>query len=239
MNSSLITPAIVIRRSDWRDYDRMVTLFTPEYGRIDAVARGCRRPKSPLMNAAEPFSAGEYQLLRTRDRYTVTQCRLSDNFFELRSDYERLMHGAYWLKLLEEVLVQDEPNEELFHTTLSALTYLAHSDIDPKLLTAMYEMKLWHLTGFSPSVSACVVCGAEAEKITLRFDAQRGGCVCPYCSPGARALSEGARRILLKAPKTKYQAVEKLVPHPDWPEAAQKIREFTVARLGHEIRPMP
>ena len=39
---------LVLRHADYADYDRMVTLFSPEYGRIDAVARGCRRPKSPL-----------------------------------------------------------------------------------------------------------------------------------------------------------------------------------------------
>ena len=60
--ATLNTSALVIRRADYSDYDRMVTLFTPEYGRIDAIARGCRRPKSPLVNAVEPFTSGEYQL---------------------------------------------------------------------------------------------------------------------------------------------------------------------------------
>ncbi|MBQ7887076.1 MAG: DNA repair protein RecO, partial [Clostridia bacterium] len=60
--ASLSTPALVIRRADYSEYDRMVTLFTPDYGRIDAVARGCKRPKSPLLNASEPFTSGEFQL---------------------------------------------------------------------------------------------------------------------------------------------------------------------------------
>ena len=51
----LTTAALVLRRADYGDYDRMVTLLTPAHGRLDAVARGCRRPKSPLTNAAEPF----------------------------------------------------------------------------------------------------------------------------------------------------------------------------------------
>lgn len=239
MNASLTTPAIVIRRADWRDYDRMVTLFTPMYGRIDAVARGCRRPKSQLMNAAEPFSAGEYQLIRTKDRYTIVQCRISDSYYELRMDYDRLTHGVYWLKLLEEVVVQDEPNAELFDMTLKALAYLTHSEIVPSLLTAMFEMQLWRITGFSPRMNACVKCAVTSEQTQLRFDAQRGGCVCAFCAPGARTLSEGARRILLKAPKTPYRAVEKLTDHPDWPEAAARIREFTFARLGHEVKAAP
>ncbi len=239
MNASLSTPALVIRRSDWRDYDRMVTLFTPEYGRIDAVARGCRRPKSPLMNASEPFTAGEYQLLRVKDRYTITQVRITDSFFALRVDYEKLSHGAYWLKLLEEVVVLEEPNALLFETSLNALAYLANSDIPPALLTAMFEMQMWRILGFAPAMEACVKCGVTSDRAILRFDAQSGGCVCPFCSPSAHALTEGARRILLKAPKTPYRAVEKLINHPDWPEAAQRIREFTFARLGHSVKGAP
>lgn len=233
MMNSLTTPAVVLRRADWRDYDRMVTLFTPEHGRIDAVVRGCRKPKSPLLNAAEPFCAGEYQLLRVRDRVTVTQARITNSFFELRQDYDRLTHGAFWLRLLTEAVVEEEPNEALFQMTLNALAYLAHSDLPPALLTAMFEMHFWRLTGFSPNVSECVLCRAPADKTPLRFDAQRGGCVCQFCAPGAHALTEGARRILLKAPKTPYSAVEKLLPREEWPEAARRIREFTLARIGN------
>ena len=138
MNGNLTTDALVLRRSEWRDYDRMVTLFTPEFGRVDAVARGCRRPKSPLMNAAEVFTCGEYQLLHMRDRYTITQCRITDDFFELRSDYERLVHGAFWLRLLDEIVVPDAENRALFHMTLRALAYLNHSPLPPALLTAIF-----------------------------------------------------------------------------------------------------
>ena len=233
MNNSLTTPAIVLRRADWRDYDRMVTLFTPEFGRVEAVVRGCRKPKSPLLNAAEPFCAGEYQLLKVRDRITVTQARITNSFFELRSDYDRLSHGAFWLRLLSEVVVEDEPNEALFQMTLNALAYLTHSDLPPALLTAMFEMQLWRITGFSPNVSECVICRTLADKTALRFDAQKGGCVCTFCAPGAHVLTEGARRILLKAPRTPYSAVEKLFPREEWPEAARRIREFTLARVGN------
>ena len=237
--NSFSASALVLRRAEWRDYDRMVTLFTPEYGRMDAVARGCRKPRSPLINASEPFTCGEYQILRVGDRNTISQCRITEDFFSLREDYDRLTHGAYWLRLLEEVVVEGEPYEALFHMTLRALTYLTHSNLPPALLTAMFEMQLWRMTGFSPNMEDCVVCRAPASQTALRFDARRGGCVCAVCAPNAKPLSEGARRILLKAPRTPFDAVEKLAPHPDWPEAAARIRDFTLARINREIRNAP
>ena len=85
--AGLVTHGLVIRRADYADYDRMITLFTPQHGRIDAIVRGCKRPKSPLMNAAEPFCAGEYQLYHSKDRYSVSQCQITDSFYNIREDY--------------------------------------------------------------------------------------------------------------------------------------------------------
>ena len=234
MTQSLSVSALVLRKADWRDYDRMVTLLTAEKGKVDAVVRGCRRPKSELINAAEPFVCGSFQLYSAQDRYTVTQCRVTDGFYPIREDYDRLTLGAKWLRFLEETIVEDEPAENLFHMALSALSYLAYSDIDIKLLDAMFEMKLCFFSGFAPAADKCAVCGKNADQTLLFFDASKGGCVCRQCVPGARPLTEGARRILLKAPRTPYKAVEKLVGHPDWPEAGERIREFTQAVIGRK-----
>ena len=232
MTGSVSVSALVLRKADWRDYDRMVTLLTAEKGRVDAVVRGCRRPKSELVNAAEPFVCGSFQLYYAKDRYTVTQCRVTDGFYPIREDYDRLTLGAKWLKLLEETGVEDEPAEDLFRMALSALSYLAYSDIELGLLDAMFLMKLCFLNGFAPAADKCAVCGKSARDTVLGFDAAKGGCVCRQCAPNARPLSEGARRILLKAPRTPYKAVEKLVGHPDWPEAGERIREFVQNVIG-------
>ena len=74
---ALNTPALVIRRADYSDYDRMVTLFCPEHGRIDAIARGCRKQKSALHNACEPFVSGEFQLYQRGERFAIEQCQIT------------------------------------------------------------------------------------------------------------------------------------------------------------------
>ena len=135
---ALNTSALVLRHADYADYDRMVTLFSPEYGRIDAVARGCRRPKSPLVNAVEPFVSGEFQLYFRRERFTIEQCQIKESFYELRTDYDRLLHGVYWLKLLETAVVPEQPAPDLFLISLRALAHLNYSDLPPELLTMAF-----------------------------------------------------------------------------------------------------
>ena len=227
MPLNLNVSALVLRRSEYRDYDRMLTLLTAEHGKLEAVARGCRRPKSELINAAEPFVCGQYQLYYNHERYSVVQCRVTEGFYELRKDLDKLTLGVEWLKLLETMAVSNEPQNALFDMALSALSYLTYSDIEKKLLHVMFQMKLMYLSGFAPVADRCAVCGKSASATRLGFDPRRGGCICDSCAPHAKALGEGARRILMKAPRMPFKAVEKLVGHPDWPETAARMEEFT------------
>lgn len=238
--AALSTPALVLRRADYSDYDRMVTLFSPRLGRIDAIARGCRRSKSPLLNACEPFTSGEFQLYQRGERFTLEQCQISESFFELRMDYDRLTHGVYWLKLLEAAVMPDVPMEDLFLITLRALAHLNYSQLPAELLTMAFEMHLMAQLGYAPRVDACMRCGRAIDG-DARFDADRGGCVCLNCPSGAPFITNGARRILLKLPRTRYDQVKLLDGHPDWPEAARLFRRYVETRVsaGTFAPPLP
>lgn len=230
---TLHTPALVIRRADYSDYDRMVTLFSPEYGRIDAIARGCRRPKSPLVNAVEPFTSGEFQLYAHKDRFTLEQCQISESFFDLRSDYDRLCHGVYWLKLLDMTLLPDVPAPELFMITLRALAHLNYGELPPEMVTMAYEMHFMALNGYAPQMNACVRCGQPLDG-DARFDPGLGGAVCLHCPSTAMAISNGARRIMMKLPRTRFDQFRLLEGHPDWEEAAHAFRRFILRKFPVE-----
>ena len=221
----LITPGLVLRRADYSDYDRMVTLFTPDHGRIDAIARGCRRPKSPLVNAVEPFTSGEFQLFERRDRFTLEQCQISESYYALRTDYDRLCHGVYWLKLLETAILPETPARPLFITTLRALAHLNYGELPPELTTFAFEMHFMAHIGLSPRMDACVRCGKPIDG-DCRFDARLGGAVCLDCPSSAPMISNGARRILMKAPRTAFDRYTLLADRPEWPEAARHFRHY-------------
>ncbi|MBE5773205.1 MAG: DNA repair protein RecO [Clostridiales bacterium] len=227
------TPALVIRRADYSDYDRMVTLFSPEYGRIDAIARGCRKPKSPLVNAVEPFTSGEFQLYTHKDRFTMEQCQITESFFDLRSDYDRLCHGVYWLKLLDISIMPDTPAPELFMTTLRALAHLNYGEMPLEMITMAYEMHFMALNGYAPRMDACVRCGKPLNG-DARFDPGLGGAVCLNCPSTAQFISNGARRIMMKLPRTRFDQFRLLDGHPDWEEAAHAFRRFILRKMPVE-----
>ena len=237
---ALNTPALVIRRADYSDYDRMVTLFSPEHGRIDAIARGCRKQKSALHNACEPFVSGEFQLYQRGERFAIEQCQITESFYELRMDYDRLQHGAYWLHLLDAAVMPDVPMPDLFLIALRALAHLNYSGIQPELLTMAFEMHLMAQLGYAPRMDVCLKCGRPVDG-DARFDVDRGGCVCLNCPSGAPFITNGARRILLKLPRTRYDQVKLLDGHPDWPEAARLFRRYVETRVsaGTFAPPLP
>lgn len=236
--AAIKTNALVLRHANYRDSDRMVTLFSADRGRMDAIARGCRRVKSALVNCTEPFCAGEFLLYVNRDHYAISQCDIKDSFYELRLDYDRLVHGAYWLALLETVLMPGEGNPPLFHTALRALAHLNYSDLPPEMLTMAFEVHLMALLGFAPQLTRCVGCGAELGG-EVRFDARRGGTVCPHCAQDAQPISRQARKLLMRIPQVSYDSVEKLQDFPPWREAARLIRLYVDERIGQRVRGAP
>lgn len=227
------TSALVIRRADYSDYDRMVTLFSPDYGRIDAIARGCRRPKSPLVNAVEPFTTGEFQIYAHKERFSIEQCQISESYFDLRSDYDRLCHGVYWLKLLDAAILPDAPAPDLFIMTLRALAHLNYGEMPPEMITMTFEMHFMAQNGYAPRMDSCVKCGKPIDD-DARFDARLGGAVCLNCPSTAPRISNGARRILMKLPRTRFDQFQLLDGHPNWPESAHHFRTYVLRKIPVE-----
>ena len=127
---------------------------------------------------------------------------MREGFYELRTDYERLTHGAYWLRLLDAGVPRDVPAEDIFLLALRALAHLNYApELPAAMLTLAFEAHFMALSGYPPRVDSCVLCGRPISG-EARFDARLGGAVCLACPSRAPRISLGARRILYKLPRT-------------------------------------
>ena len=152
---------IVTRYVNYRESDRILSIFTIEHGRIDAKARGCRRPASPLLPAAQPFVYGEFELFAGRDKYTVNQCAIAESFFPIREDIDRFAFGSAMLQLAHEAVQEREPNRPLFSLLYHALSFLAYGQQDPIDLFLCYLLRYLNAIGYCPSITACARCGRD------------------------------------------------------------------------------
>ena len=139
----------------------------------------------------------------------------------------------YWLKLLECAVMPEEANPELFMMALRALAHLNYSDLPPELLTMAFEMHLLASLGYAPRMDACAQCGKPIDG-DARFDVALGGAVCLNCPSSAPKVTNLARRIMMKVPRTKYDQVALLIDHPEWKDAARLYRGYINRRLHQE-----
>lgn len=181
------TQGIVLRRSDYRDNDRVLTLLTPERGRVDVTARGCRKPKSPILAASDLFAMGEYVLYRGKGHEMITGCELTDSFYPLRTDIALLSHASLMLSAAEAVAQREEPAEHLFLLLGRSLARLSYGQGDPEPVTAAYLLHLMGIAGYRPDLSVCAQCGQVlAEGDAAHLVPEPAGLICPDCLRSAR-----------------------------------------------------
>lgn len=228
--------AIVLRYADYRESDRMVTLFSPSRGRVDALLRGCRKTKSHNLNAGELFALGDYMLVETGGRATVTTVHLIETFYPLREDYDRLTVGTYLLSLCEAVIEPEQPDQELFMLLLHTLSRLTFSDQEWRPLLAGFLLHFAVSEGFCPRLNDCVFCGKTLpEEGPFFFDAEAGGLCCADCrsrreqEPLAAAQVRWMRMALRSGSASWVNTPEMYAPF-------SLLRGYTESRLGKRIR---
>ena len=189
--------AIVLRSVNYRDNDRMLTLLTPNQGRMEVLSRGCRRPKSPLMSASEVFCTGEYVLFAQHERNILTTCTLHDSFYPLRLDYGLLSCAAYLLNLCEAAAQPNEESGPLFWLLLKSLHRLAYGQEDRRGLVSGFLLHYASVLGYKPRLKHCVHCGRRLEEEEpVFFDCEAGGLACMKCPKTANGLPLSQRQAV-------------------------------------------
>ena len=125
------TEAIVLQTIDYKDNDKLLTLFSPTLGKITAGARGVKKPKAKLAFSAQPFCFAEYILAEKGGRYTVTNAYLHESFFPLRYDITRFYAACAAAEICRCVLQENERYESLFIALIECLKALSLGGDDP------------------------------------------------------------------------------------------------------------
>jgi len=177
------TEAIVLRRKDFGEADRVLTLFTPELGKMRAVAKGIRKPKSRKAGHLELFTCSKLLLAKARDLDLITQAEMVNAYRPLREDLLRGAYATYAVELLDRFTPEAQENRALYELLRSALDWIAQSS-DLALTIHYYELQLLSLAGFQPQLHRCVIGGEEIVAEDQFFSVAEGGVVCARCGSG-------------------------------------------------------
>lgn len=151
--NQVITSAIVLTRTNYQEADRIMTLLTPDNGKLRALARGVRKHKSKLAAGVELFSVSEVGFIRGRGELaTLTSARLNKHYGRIVQDIERTMLGYEFIKLLNRV-TEDEPGIEYFELLQQMFEALDEPGIPIDLIRLWFYAQLLRLAGHTPNLS--------------------------------------------------------------------------------------
>ena len=174
----LKTQGLVLRVTDYNDKDALLTLLTPNHGKLTVKARGLRRKNSPLIGPCQLLAYGEYVLFDYKGNLTINEATSIELFQHLRRDLCALSLGSYFAQAAEVVSQEDLPNPELLSLVLNCLHALARLPLPDHMVKAVFELRLACLAGYQPDLYGCHVCGKQDPDF---FDISEGLLECGSC----------------------------------------------------------
>lgn len=185
---------IIIAEHNMGDFDKMVTMLTPNLGKISCSARGARRPKSQLMAGTQYLCFGEYMLFKGSDTYTINSCETIEMFYNVRTDLDKLMCAADITKIINAVTTENQNSYNTLKLFLNTIYTISETDKDLNFVTSVFKLRLSKVLGFTPNVNECVCCRIK-ENLT-HFSFKDNGFKCEACAKqdtGAFKMSEGTK----------------------------------------------
>jgi DNA repair protein RecO (recombination protein O) len=238
-----VTDAIVLTRFDYGEADRIMTLFTPGFGKLKAIAKGVRRTKSRLGGSLEPLAELRVALARGRTFDVVTQVQVSHAWLHLRDSLESTATAWYLAELADRSLEERHEAEGLYALLRHAYELL-DAGMDVGRVARWYEMRLADELGVRPEVDRCVECDRmlDADE-AFRWVPPLGGVLCSRCPgpPADRAgLSLEALKLLKAYQRLDVEALAALrLPAAVEVEVEQAMRDFLRYSLERDARSLP
>ena len=192
------TPAVILKRMDLGEADRIVTLFSRDEGKVRAVAKGVRRTTSRSAGHLEPFTLSDVLLAVGRELDVVSQADTLDAFREIREDLDLTAHAFYLTELVDLLTEDRSENRAVYEILVDGLRSLRREN-DSRLVLIAFHLRLLEALGYRPELRECVTCRIAIEPDRNHFSALLGGVVCPGCGPAeptARAIGTSALKLL-------------------------------------------
>ena len=220
------TLAIVLRVVDFSETSCVVNMFTRDFGKIGALAKGARRPKSPFESALDLLAVCRIVFIRKSSDSLdlLTEAKLERRFRSATRDLSRLYAGFYVAELLNELTDVGDPHPDLFEVANQTIQSIDASD-ELAPLVLRFELSALRLLGHLPSLNECVGCGKPVNATPrIAFGQISGGVLCATCRIGKQQVTSVSSAV-----------IDVLRTYADTDEKEWKVAEFDT-KLRGELR---
>lgn len=199
------TPAVLLRKLEYGDFDLILTLLSLQRGKIALIAKSAKKSTKRFAGILELFSLLEVVANTGRGRGlpVLQEATLISPFSTIRNDINKTAYASYWCELINNWVEENQKQEQLFYLLKHVLNELDRGESEAAQISILFQMKLLHLTGHGPNLKQCGRCRKNLEIILptqIVFDIAKGAILCDACAPGAGGrlrLSKGTLKQLI------------------------------------------
>ncbi|MGB9867844.1 MAG: DNA repair protein RecO [Bacillota bacterium] len=193
------TEGFVIKSADFDESDKLITVFTVDYGKLRLLARGARKPRSRLAAACQQFNLVKFLAFQGRGLDVVSQAETRNAFPVLKGRLDLLAYANCFAELVDTFCGECYPDVTVYSALGSALAML-ESGVDPEIVLIWFGLISLGAAGYGPQLEKCALCGKPlVAPCFVRPDA--GGVVCSSCAGGDLEIGSGVLELLRKVQK--------------------------------------
>jgi len=216
----LKTEAIVLRNYNWSETSNIVTLYSQDFGKIKAVAKGARRANTRFVNSLNPVTQSQILFYsRNSGGLHILKEASSINYFpNLKREIEKFAYASAVCELTEYLTADSQPSPSAYYTLHQTLNKMEDSPLeDLKKLFWHFELRMFALVGYCPQLSKCASCGSSSESPSISFSLLWGGLLCEECKrkdTAAIQLHPGTIKFLRMLQKVEIEKVRNVKVSP-------------------------
>jgi|LDZT01.1.fsa_nt_gi DNA repair protein RecO (recombination protein O) len=181
MNHLFNADGIILKNIKLNESDKIVTIFTRQFGKIRAIAKGVRKTKSQFGSSLENLTQLRFLAFKGKSLNTISQTEIEYSFFPKSKDLMRYGAAIQCAEIIDKITEEEDPNEivyKLFSDTLMLLS----DEKNIGLLFSSFQWKLFSLMGYQPELNKCADCNCHIENSkNYIFDIAKGGIICNTC----------------------------------------------------------
>ena len=211
------TKGIILVEHNMGDFDKMLTMLTPGFGKISCAARGAKKFRSSLLVGSQFLCFGDYLLYKTNSTYYINSCEPIEIFFNIRKDLKKLEYASFITKIIIDVTTENENSYKILQLYLNTLYMISETYTELEFILSIFKIKLMSIIGFSPNIRECVNC-KSIENLDF-FSLKDNGFKCTFCAKQDTSC--------IHIEKSTMQAIKYIVMAPP-----KKIFSFNIGEIA-------
>jgi len=243
--SQLSSPAIVLRTIEHGDNDKIITVFSLDYGKLSFMAKGAKKSQKRFGGVLELFSALHlvWAVSRRSGLPFLQEASIIHPFEKIRSRYDHTVYASYWCELVYRWMEEGKKQPAVYELLTFSLEQLNADTVPQEILHIAFQLHFLAINGFQPNLDQCAKCHTPIDRLkhtTVLLDLTRGGIVCPTCHVPQTSrfpLSKGTvkhLRWILTNPPAKLHRIR--FSNQALPESLTALEAFVLHHLGKETK---